>query len=112
MKGIISLVNIENLFQWDWQISGKYSYFPGRQEILVFTGKYWEIRLIPVSKTGSFSISSLRTLRNEIQIGSLTNHIECFRTYCTLFNITTIHEIVGKKIYECFIFIEAVPIST
>jgi type IV secretory pathway VirB9-like protein len=28
------------------QKSGKYSYFPGHWEILVFTGKYWEIRLI------------------------------------------------------------------
>jgi hypothetical protein len=26
--------------------SGKYSYFPGRRKILVFTRKYWEIRLI------------------------------------------------------------------
>ena len=28
-----------------WQKSGKYSYFPGRREIPVFSGKYWEIRL-------------------------------------------------------------------
>jgi hypothetical protein len=25
--------------------NGKYSYFPGRREIPVFSGKYWEIRL-------------------------------------------------------------------
>jgi Ni/Fe-hydrogenase subunit HybB-like protein len=34
------------IFKQGWQKSGKYSYFPGRREILVFTGKYWEIRLI------------------------------------------------------------------
>ena len=38
-------------------------------------------------QVGSISISSLHTLRYEIQIGSLSNQIDCFRrTYCALFN--------------------------
>ena len=28
-----------------WQKSGKYSYFPGQQEIQGIIGKYWEINI-------------------------------------------------------------------
>ena len=33
-----------------WQKGGKYSYFPGRREILVIPGNYWEICPSPIRK--------------------------------------------------------------
>ena len=33
-----------------WQKGGKYSYFPGRPEILVIPGNYWEISPYPIRK--------------------------------------------------------------
>ena len=37
------LGHIPMKFEQGWQKGGKYSYFPGRREILVIPGNYWEI---------------------------------------------------------------------
>ena len=39
---LIELVHSSRVLYWQgWQKGGKYSYFPGRREILVIPGKYW-----------------------------------------------------------------------
>ena len=56
-----SLSKIINLSQ-GWQRGGKYSYFPGRREILAIPGNYWEIGPSPSTKLKIYFITKAITM--------------------------------------------------